>query len=368
MPMHLGIVSALALSASFQSCALQPRIATRCAPLQLSQAGAGASDVVVSRTPEGSLGVIVDQDNTVVEVTAQPELQPGDVIVAVDGEMLDGRAIGQVLTPGASQYTFSISRPSAGKAAESLERVLIQLARDGSASMQGLLSTKAEGIADGVAERCASLVKQLETSGMAPKPDALQASLTDGAFWRLMLTSDGKLAKAGLTGYGLAPYCAVLASFQLFKPPDAKPPTAQVVEVVANGYTGVSTTAALKGRWEAVQLGEQAEMSGVRETYERTEYNGAPETDAPIAINEWPCTYLSDTLRVCRYKSADGDADAEGEDLWRIYERVDGEKAQAQIGRLLELPVPRVEEIPLWARERPDSSPPGDGPMADATR
>ena len=40
-----------------------------------------------------------------------------DIAVAVEGEPLNGRAIGQVLAKDATQYTFSISRPAADEAA-----------------------------------------------------------------------------------------------------------------------------------------------------------------------------------------------------------------------------------------------------------
>ena len=174
----------------------------------------------------------------------------------------------------------------------------------------------------------------------------------------------GSAARGGALTIGVA--AAVVPAAGLDGRNDSRPTLLRDSRRLQTGARPiVSTTAALKGRWEAVQLEEPAAVSGVRETYERTEYNGAPETDAPIVINEWPCTYLSDTLRVCRYKAGEGEEDG---DVWRSYERDEGDKAQAQIGRLLELPVPRVEEIPLWARDRPDSSPPGGGPMADSMR
>ena len=72
-----------------------------------------AFDLVVSRGSDGGLGVVVDQDNVVVTVTAQPDLQVGDVIVGVDGIPLSG-FIGQALTPGAPTYTFSVKREDIG--------------------------------------------------------------------------------------------------------------------------------------------------------------------------------------------------------------------------------------------------------------
>ena len=86
--------------------------------------------MTVRRNSDGGLGVIVDQDNCVVSVSAQPALQPGDVIMGVDGAALASRPVGQCLTPGAPEYVFSIKRPASDKAAETQERVLLQLAAD----------------------------------------------------------------------------------------------------------------------------------------------------------------------------------------------------------------------------------------------
>ena len=80
-----------------------------------------------------------------------------------------------------------------------------------------------------------------------PSENELAFALKSG-FWRLVLCSEMETAAGGLTGYGLAPYCSVLASFQAFI--DLKDEqTAQVVEVVANSNLGMSNVAALKGTW-----------------------------------------------------------------------------------------------------------------------
>lgn len=177
---------------------------------------AGPIDVVVRRGDGGGLGVLVDQDNVVVTVTAQPGLQVGDVIVGVDGEPLSGRSVGQALAPGKAEYLFSITRPSADVVAASLERVLLQLVRDASASPPKLLCFADD---DEQAARAETLVTGLEEAAAAAGGpaggDALGGVLRSG-FWRLALVSDAATARGGLSGYGLAPFCSVMASFQAF--------------------------------------------------------------------------------------------------------------------------------------------------------
>lgn len=295
-------------------------------------------DVLVRRGEEGGLGVLVDQDNTVVTVTAQPSLQVGDVIVGVDGEPCNGRGVGKCLTPGAPEYQFSIVRPSASDAAGSLERVLMQLVREASDGSQGIVCLAEDEEQAGRAE---TLVGNLEaaaaTAGAArPDAEALGNALRSG-FWRLILVSEPVLARGGLTGYGLAPFCSVRGSFQAFI--DLKgEQTAQVVEVVANANLCKTNLAALKGAWkdaEAAQWADDAAgLTAVVEKYERTEYGGSPEIDAPEVLNGWACTYLSDDLRVCRLRDA-----ADGHGVWRVYQRMPADAAQAEIGRLMDAPV-----------------------------
>ena len=70
-------------------------------------------DVQVKRDPDtGSFGIDVDQDNTVAynSGAVNPELLLGDVIIAVNGEALDGRTVGSVLGSKEAPYTFTIER------------------------------------------------------------------------------------------------------------------------------------------------------------------------------------------------------------------------------------------------------------------
>ena len=318
-----------------------------------------AQDFIVKRGADGGLGVLVDQDNTIVTNTAQPELQVGDVIVGVDGESLSGRPISECLTPGSPQYTFSVMRPSSAEAGESLERVLLQLVREASGDSPKLLCFADD---EDAAARAETIVEGLESAaasgGLLPSSEALGSSLRSG-FWRLLLVSEASIARGGLTSYGLAPYCSVLASFQAFI--DLKgEQTAQVVEVVANANLGSATVAALKGSWKG------GDGAAVDERYDRTEYSGAPEIGAPKIDICSSCTYLSKRLRVIRMP-ASGDKPG----AWRVYGLMAADAAQMEIGRLLELPVApaaRSNEPPDWARRGgggggPSAEPGAMGPM-----
>lgn len=322
-------------------------------------------EVQVMRGDDGGLGLLVDQDNTVVTVTAQPDMQVGDVIVGVDGDTCGSRPVGQCLTPGAPQYTFSIVRPSASEAAEALERNLRALIKDSdTAKAMGVAHfSAAEDEEDASeAESAEKIVLGLETAETGgttvPSSEALGTALRSG-FWRLILVSDEATARGGMTGYGFAPFCTVRGSFQAFI--DLKGEhTAQCVEVIANANLGTCNVAAIKGVWsggEASASAEAAEWAGayganlaaVLEKYDRTEYGGAADIDASSVVNSWVCTYLSDRMRVCRLRGT-----ADGAGAWRVYERVTADAAQAEIGRLMSLPVapPKQEGPPDWGDSR----------------
>ena len=317
----------------------RPVIDQRCASPQCS--GRTELDVVVKRGAEGGLGVLVDQDNTVVTVTAQPSLQVGDVIVGVDGEQLRGKPVGQALTPGNAEYTFSIVRPSSAEAAQSLERVLVEIVRKSQDDRPGA-PPKLVCLANDEeqSERAGVLIKQMEEVGM-PSENELAFALKSG-FWRLVLCSEMETAAGGLTGYGLAPYCSVLASFQAFI--DLKEEqTAQVVEVVANSNLGMSNVAALKGTWAKGGEGD----SSTDETYDRKEYGGSPELDAEAVGSKSVCTYLSDRMRIVR----EGGTNKEG--AWKVYVKMSANDAQMEISRLMSLPVQRdIRDARDWPDDR----------------
>lgn len=359
-------------------------------------------EIRVQRSAEGSLGVIVDQDNTIVTVTAQPELQVGDVVVGVDGERLGARAVRQLLKPGAEEYTFMISRPTPGKAsaAESLEGALKTLLRDVDNMRRNDRKALFEGRVHGLmhleegseaAGRAASLLSSLEEAAVAgslvPSTEAEVSAALSSGFWKLILATDGGIAEAGLTGYGTAPYCTVVASFQAFLPTS---PSAQTVEVVVNSNVQKSTVAALKGDWQGADAGtDDARAWGglmgglsasVCETYDRLEFDGSPIIPSPMLVNKWSCTYLSAGLRVIRTASTDSDSGSDGHgDAWRVYERLDPGVAQEEIAKLLAAPVPRsrgdsLDDMPDWARQRGQSGGlggyggygPGTSPLPEA--
>lgn len=75
----------------------------------------------------------------------------------------------------------------------------------------------------------------------------------------------------------------------------------------------------------------------------------------PAVEQRWDCTYLSSSVRVCRMRTSADGAATEGE--WRVYEKMEAGKAQAEIGRLIDTPLPKsrgesLDDIPDWARAR----------------
>ena len=86
-------------------------------------------EVTVRRTPEGGLGIQVDEANTVASCPGQPDLAIGDRIVAINGEQLGRRYLAEVLPPPAefaSVYLFTVERQAAD-AMDSMERRLERL-------------------------------------------------------------------------------------------------------------------------------------------------------------------------------------------------------------------------------------------------
>ena len=354
----LGYIALLSVSALITplrprcGSALRPSVAPARAAVVRCAEGESL-DVAVARNPKGGLGILVDQENTVV-TTEQPLLKIGDVVVGVDGELCNRRPLAECLTPGASEYTFSILRPSAAQAADSLEKVLFNFVKEQTTNTPGILCFAGEyddENAQRSAERAEKLVASLEesaaTGGAMPTDEVLGTALRSG-FWRLLLVSDPTIARGGVTGYGLGPMCRVLGSYQAFI--DIKEEqTAQVVEVIANANLGTSNVAALKGAWQldydaGTEVGLATSSIGVAERYERTEYGGQPEIDAPTVTNGWACTYLSRRLRVCRLREA-----GDGAGVWRVYAHLPADRAQDEIGRLMALPVERpANEPPEW--------------------
>ena len=194
-------------------------------------------EVSVRRTPEGGLGIQVDETNTVASCPGQPDLAIGDRIVAINGEQLGRRYLAEVLPPPAefaSIYLFTIERGSAD-AMDSMERRLERLTEMASAD------TLAELAKDEVLTSKIVLLAEALEAAAEPQPEAAVAEALRG-FWRLAFTN-GTMAE-GLTGYGTLPMCYVSGLFSAFtetKPDKPDVPTAQLVEVVADRNMGSSS-------------------------------------------------------------------------------------------------------------------------------
>ena len=323
-------------------------------------------EVVVPRLESGGLGINVDQDNAIATNDGQPGLQVGDVITAVDGEPLDGRSAGSVLTPGASSYTFTILRDPA-TAAAALEGVVLKIASDTADGSPRVGIFSYDDCAEGWAAKVADLVSTLE-EGMddgALSAEDLRRQLL--GFWKLVLVSEAEFATAGLAGYGSEAMCCTMAHFQCFTEPSASglAPTAQVVEVVGNTGNGVASLAALKGDF-AVTAGGAGAAAVVSEAYTRTEFAGSTIEGAPRQAQDVRTTFLGPRLRVNRLD--DGSV--------RLYRRMDADVAQNEIGKLLAARVPRddgagddprFDDMPIWMRRQFDNDRPDyRAPMPDS--
>ena len=198
-------------------------------------------EVSVRRTPEGGLGVQVDETNTVASCPGQPGLAIGDRVVAVNGEKLGRRGekaefLAQLLAevlPRADEYSFTVAREAAD--ADSMERRLGRLTEMASADTLAELAKN-----EVLTSKILLLAEALEAAA-EPRPEAEVAAALLG-FWRLAFTN-GTMAE-GLTGYGSLPMCHVSGLFSAFtetKPDKPEVPTAQLVEVVADRNMGSSS-------------------------------------------------------------------------------------------------------------------------------
>jgi hypothetical protein len=297
-------------------------------------------EVSVRRTPEGGLGIQVDETNTVASCPGQPDLAIGDRVVAINGEQLGRRYLAEVLPPPAefaSIYLFTIERGSAD-AMDSMERRLERLTEMASAD------TLAELAKDEVLTSKIVLLAEALEAAAEPQPEAAVAEALRG-FWRLAFTN-GTMAE-GLTGYGTLPMCYVSGLFSAFtetKPDKPDVPTAQLVEVVADRNMGSSNVAALKGDWEVLPPAtlEGRGLFDIAATYSRLEYAGSP-TRADVTRVTETCVFLGESLRVGWCNGA-----------VMVYQRSDPATAQREIARLIDLRVQRDgqkatrDDIPRW--------------------
>lgn len=124
------------------------------------------------------------------------------------------------------------------------------------------------------------------------------------------------------------------------------------MEVIADGRKGEACVAALKGEFYTGKLASTGKV-GVVEDYTKLEVGGA--TAGNVGQFEpwrWNCAYLGPKVRISRPE--------EGSVL--VYAKSDAGTAQAEIGRLVELPVAVVagdedegeeeeeDDRPLWQR------------------
>ena len=332
----------------------------------------------VARTETGALGIEVDASNVVATNSGQPGLMLGDEIVAVDGEALAGRPIGQVITKKDS-YVFTVRRDMRA-AAGALERVLLQISREAPVSGQALATF--DDLKSGLGDKALSLVTALEeTAATASVPDEAALCSHEGllGFWRLRLTTDTTTATEGATGFGAAPLCLLHASFLLFQ--TAQEPSAQIVEVIGQQNLGQHAVAALKGEW-GVQPSSDRGSNGADlvEQYSRLEFAGSAQIDAPPVAFTSALTYLGADLRIVRRtgleppgeRSGEGAAEVAASHIY-VYERQSPQVAQSEISRILDVPVPRppptslddLDDVPLWARRSGGGGGPAPEPMPE---
>jgi len=339
-----------------------------------------AGDVLtinVVRSESGALGIQVDETNTVATNDGQQGvLILGDVILSVDGEELDGRPVGTVISKKDS-YVFTVRR-DARAAAGSLERVLLKIAREAPVTGQALCTfDDLQNVKGGLGDKALELVEALEKAveGAAPVDEETLYS-HEGllGFWRLRLTSDVATSTAGFTGFGDAPLCVLHASYALLQ--TAKEPSAQLVEVIGQQNVGQHAIAALKGEWSAAASGAGLVLS---EGFSRLEFVGSPQIGAEPVLLERPCTYLGQDLRICRRSAVVSDPDGAETAVSHVYvyERQSADVAQGEISRYLELPVPRpaptslddLGDLPLWEQRLGGGGySPSPMPQADAPR
>lgn len=309
---------------------------------------AAAVEVEVLRDPSsGSLGLDVDESNVVAGNPGQPELMLGDVITAIDGEALDGRPIGGVLTPGAASYKFSVERDAASATA-ALEAVLLNLAaaEPDTAPTPTMAINPADArpglptfdsLPKELGSKAFSVVEALEAAQAAAGPPSAER-VTAGlqGWWKLVLTDSAALSAAGLSTYGASPFCHSCTQHQFF---DEESRQVQTIEVVANEYPSAEhQLVVLKGEY-AAQAGEGGAAPAATEKYTSLDYQGSPQPGSPPVEVAYGVSYLGERLRVCRVTG--GVANPTGEYLL-VYAKRD-EQAQPEIEDLLATPVESSE-------------------------
>jgi len=350
----LGALSSALLNVA-PRLSLAPRATMARAVAPLCSATAGAIEVSVTRTAAGGLGIEVDPDtNVVASNSAQPGLNLGDVIVAVNGELCGTKYVGALLTPGTDTYSFSVERgtPAGRQALEAiLLRLTIQVANVASVPSIPLAEVTVD--ADDTAKMLA-LVSALEAGGPATGTSIADLS----GFWRLRFTDDAALG-AGLSGFGLMQGCTAAAQFQLYGQPE--PDSVQCVEVIANQAVRGHQVASLQGTANTEDDGT------VTDVYTRVALGGAPQEGSGTQTYPHTLSYLGASLRICRAAGEGG--------AMRVYEKQSSEAAQGELQTLAAAPVVVVvekgeEAKPRWQvadEERRSYGNGGSSPMGDTS-
>jgi len=159
-------------------------------------------------------------------------------------------------------------------------------------------------------------------------PSAVKAQLI--GTWKLLVASENdSLREVGLSGAARKHYETVVGHYQTFSKPDpmalfsGKEDFFMIAnEVFNNARDGVASQATLKGGFYVGPMGHTS--LGFSETYTRLEVDGAATGEGSPLINSWDCTFLSDTLRVCRAQSG----------AMRVYEKVEADAANAELSSL----------------------------------
>lgn len=335
-------------------------------------ASTGPEELVVKvrRGADNGIGIEVSNANLILLQLGQPDLLVGDIIIGLNGTPLEGKYVGSVLDPAASEYDFTVSRRSAAAVPE-LEMALRGFGAD-------LYRPDIDGpeVDEKTRVRVERVIAALEAVGAATAPaDPTAAQL---GFWKMVLCR-GLSARSGLTGTAGDASCQMVAHWQALGTED---PQSQIVEIIADSLINRHSVAALKGtsrkdgddETAAAALAAIAAAEGpppvgaTTEAYDRFELNGTPMRDPMIKLGR-VTTYISESLRIVRFNSAHsaaqagapmaegaGSAEAAGLEV-AAYWKTTAEQAGAEIGRLASAPldpseVSEDDEMPLWERRR----------------
>lgn len=295
-------------------------------------------EVVVMRSAGGSLGIEVDNSNIIGSNAGQPGLLVGDKILAVDGEALGDKYVGQALAPGTESFVFTVLRGGENSVG-SLSRVLTMLLEEaGINDPTGRVCTFLTPTS-AAHEKIQEVVQAIELSvspSLAKQPSeenwyaglSVDTASMDG-YYKLVYTTDDSFTpeKGGDTGLGARPFSSTKAHFQCFQQED---PKCKVVEIIANSNLATHKLGSRTGDY-------LTDGALVTENFNRLEYAGGLENTKPFA-NTMVWTVLRDDYRICRSAS---DSRA-----LRVYQRRTLAEVQAEITAWVEAKVNGMEPVP----------------------